>query len=102
MSFPNASVGTLALDLNTGGGTYRNFVFTGNVFRQSANGISYTGVLGSYPTDCSFTGNIGDNAAAANSWSQFANGGVAGWTGGIPVLTAVPSLFTDLNKDNGT
>ena len=102
VSFPNASVGTLALDLNTGGGTYRNFVFTGNVFRQSANGISYTGVLGSYPTDCSFTGNIGDNAAAANSWSQFANGGVAGWTGGIPVLTAVPSLFTDLNKDNGT
>lgn len=95
VSFPGGSVGTLAMDLNTGAGTYRNFVFTGNVFRGSANGITYAST-GGIPSQCTFMGNIGDSAAA--SWSQLA----ALWTNVLPPAGAGAGQFQTLNIDNGT
>jgi hypothetical protein len=74
---------------------FKNFVFTGNVFRGSTAGISYTNVGGNPPDQCTFMGNIGDNAG---SWSQFANGGTAGWTNVLP-----PAItFSNFNIDDGT
>jgi hypothetical protein len=98
---PLAPTGTTALDLYTFGtllgGTYKNFVFTGNVFRGSSNGIIYTGVaLGPRPDRCTFMGNIGDSAG---SWSQFANLSTAGWTNVLPDPIAT---FQNFNIDDGT
>ena len=84
-----------ALGITTGTGTNRNFVFEGNIFRGSILGIGYTGSVGSEPQQCTFFGNIGD---AANSWSQFANGGTAGWTNVLPPAVS----FTNFNIDDGT
>lgn len=107
VSFPltaPAPVGTRAMRLTTvgaAGSVYKNFVFTGNVFRGSANGITYTAGAGGPPSECSFTGNIGDGIGAV-SWGQFANGGGAGWTVTHPLVTTLPSLFTDINNNNGS
>ena len=72
---------------------FKNFVFTGNVFRDSNAGIIYTNV-GSPPDQCTFMGNIGDDVSAS-SWSQF----VGSWTN---VLPAPIATFQNFNIDNGT
>lgn len=96
-----------AMEIVTGVGvTFKNFAFTGNVFRGSTRGIVYTGG-GTAPDSCTFTGNIGDITPSAGppvvrSWSQFQNGGTAGWTNVLPDNSTLPTLFTDLNIDNGS
>ena len=62
-----------ALRIQTQGVSFKNFVFTGNVFRGSSTGIVYSSGGGALPDRCTFMGNIGD---LAGSWSKFANGGV--------------------------
>jgi hypothetical protein len=90
-------LGSTAMDLTTGGGSpNRNFAFTGNVFRGSTNGISYTGSVLQPPQHCTFMGNIGD---LASSWSQFADLGGAGWTNVLPSPLAT---FQNFNIDDGT
>jgi hypothetical protein len=107
VSFPLTApvpTGTRALQLITVGAVgsvYKNFVFTGNVFRGSVNGITYTVGAGGPPDECTFTGNIGDNPGAS-SWGQFAAGGGAGWTTTYPLVATLPSLFTDINNNNGS
>jgi hypothetical protein len=76
---------------------FKNFVFTGNVFRDSASGILYTSVE-SPPDRCTFMGNIGDSVSAS-SWSQFAVGGGAGWTNVLPNPIAT---FQAFNIDDGS
>lgn len=98
-SFLTAGADTTAMDLTTGAGTIRNMSFTNNVFRGSTVGISYTGSGFPASTQNCVMGNIGDQAG---SWSQFANGGAANWGSGIPILATLPSLFTDLNIDDGS
>ena len=89
---------TTALSLATGATDIRNMSFTNNVFRGSTAGITYSAGAGTPRHNC-VMGNIGDQAG---SWSQFANGGAAGWLTGIPIIATLPSLFTDLNKDDGS
>ena len=91
---PLLVVSTVAMSLTTGSGTFKNFVFTGNVFRGSVGGITYTPVLGVYPDFCTFMGNIGDDVSAS-SWSQF----VGSWTNVLPTPIAT---FQNFNIDNGT
>jgi Right handed beta helix region len=100
------TAGTLAMDLNTGNAlgatTNRNFVFTGNVFRGSANGITYTST-GGIPSQCTFMGNIGDTTPGVTfSWSNFAVGGGFGWLNVLPPAGAGAGQFSALNIDNGT
>ncbi len=73
-----------------------NFVFTGNVFRGSTNGITYNSLAGDEPDQCTFMGNIGDNT---NCWSQFATLGGATWTNVLPTPMAT---FQNFNIDDGT
>jgi hypothetical protein len=87
-----------ALRIQTQGASFKNFVFTGNVFRGSSSGIAYSNAGGSAPDQCTFMGNIGDSAAAS-SWSQFAVGGGAGWTNVLPNPIAT---FQAFNIDDGT
>jgi hypothetical protein len=77
---------------------FKNFVFTGNVFRGSTGGIIYT-YVGSRPDQCTFMGNIGD---LAGSWSQFETGSVALWTNVLPPAGTGAGLFQTFNIDNGT
>ena len=106
VTFPlNAPVpaNTAALDVRTGAGTYANFAFTGNVFRGSATGISYTAGAGAPPAQCTFMGNIGDTTPGVNfSWSNFEVGGGFGWTNVLPPPGAGAGQFQDFNIDNGT
>ena len=97
-SYLTAVAPTRALDLYTGAGTLKNLVFTGNVFRGSTLGIQYTNNA-AFPDLCTFTGNIGDAAAA---WSQFENGGGAGWTGVLPPAGGGAGQFQNFNIDNGS
>ena len=99
-SYLTAVAPTRALDLYTGAGTLKNLVFTGNVFRGSTLGIQYTATGVVYPNKCTFTGNIGDKVAAA--WSQFENGGGAGWTGVLPPAGGGAGQFQNFNIDNGS
>lgn len=104
-SFLPSATSTVALDMYTGSASalnFKNFVFTGNIFRRSDGGIIYTMLgAGNTPDECVVMGNIGDNAAAT-SWGQFVNGGTAGWTNVRPLVATLASLFTDLNNNNGT
>jgi hypothetical protein len=76
---------------------FKNFVFTGNVFRDSASGILYTYVE-SAPDQCTFMGNIGD---LAGSWSQFETGGSASWTNVLPPAGGGAGQFQNFNIDDG-
>lgn len=112
--FAPVPLGTKALDLYTTGvavptlTNHKNFVFTGNVFRGSANGVTYTNVGGVAPPPdaCTFMGNIGDKTAAGfpntGTWYQFQNGGGAGWTGVLPPPGAGAGQFENFNIDNGS
>lgn len=91
-----------ALSLTTGSGTFKNFVFTGNVFRGSTGGITYTPTLGVRPDSCTFMGNIGDDPVPVRSWSQFENGSVALWTNVLPPAGLGAGQFQTFNIDNGT
>lgn len=85
-----------ALRIRTEGVSFKNFVFTGNVFRGSSTGIGYLLGGGPPPDQCTFMGNIGDSAG---SWSQFANLSTAGWTNVLPDPIAT---FQNFNIDDGT
>jgi hypothetical protein len=91
-----------AMSLTTGSGTFKNFVFTGNVFRGSTGGITYTGVAGSYPDSCTFMGNIGDDSTAAKTWTQFEDPSVAQWTNVLPPAGTGAGQFQTFNIANGT
>jgi len=97
-SYLTAGAPTRAMDLITGAGTLKNLVFTGNVFRGSTLGVQYTNNA-AFPDLCTFTGNIGDAAAA---WSQFENGGGAGWTSVLPPPGSLAGQFQNFNIDNGS
>jgi len=84
---------TEAMNIETNGANFKNFVFTGNVFRGSTAGINYLAVGGSTPDQCTFMGNIGDSPSA--SWSQF----VGSWANVFPAPLAT---FQNFNIDNGT
>ena len=95
--------GTTALDMQTGATGGRNFVFTGNVFRRSINGIQYAATGGpTYPSNCTFMGNIGDNSTVSKTWWQFENGGGAGWTSVLPPPGAGAGQFRTFNIDDGS
>jgi hypothetical protein len=103
--FIAGTLSTKALDLYTGGAAgsvYRNFVFTGNVFRNSANGIDYTVGVGGAPSQCTFMGNIGDTTTVSRTWWQFENGGGAGWTSVLPPPGAGAGQFRNFNIDDGS
>jgi hypothetical protein len=94
----SGAVPTQALYLVTAGSEFQNFVFSGNVFRGSTAGIGSLSADGlNEPDQCTFMGNIGDNAAVS-SWSQFAVGGGAGWTNVLPPAITFPNF----NIDDGT
>ncbi len=88
----------MALDLTSGAGSLKYLVFTGNVFRGSTLGVQYTNNA-AFPDLCTFTGNIGD---AATAWSQFENGGGAGWTSVLPPAGTLAGQFQNFNIDNGS
>jgi hypothetical protein len=93
----SGAVPTQALYLVTAGSEFKNFVFSGNVFRGSTAGIGYlaSGAPPTPPPDqCTFMGNIGDNSSG-NSWSQFATS----WTNVLPNPIAT---FQAFNIDDGT
>jgi hypothetical protein len=100
----SGAIPTQALYLVTAGASFKNFVFSGNVFRGSTAGIGYlaSGTPATpAPDSCTFMGNIGDNAGAS-SWSQFEVGGGAGWTNVLPPAGAGDGQFRKLNINNGT
>ena len=91
---------TQALYLVTAGASFKNFVFSGNVFRGSTAGIGYLSAGGPTPDQCTFMGNIGDSAG---SWSQFEATGAPGtWTNVLPPAGAGAGQFQTFNIDNGT
>lgn len=94
---------TQALSLVTAGASFKNFVFSGNVFRGSSAGIGYLSAGGPTPDQCTFMGNIGDNALGA-SWSQFAVAVPApgDWTNVLPPAGAGAGQFQTFNIDDGT
>ena len=96
-SYTGGPANTWALYLDFGTGTLKNYSLIGNVFRGSSGGIQQNGV---FTVDaCTLLGNIGD---AAGSWSQFENGGGAGWTSVKPPAGAGAGQFQNLNIDDGT
>lgn len=89
---------TQALYFATSGASFKNFVFSGNVFRGSTAGIGYNSVAGSLPEQCTFMGNIGDNSLG-QSWSQFEATGAPGrWTNVLPPA----GQFQNFNIDDGS